>query len=197
MDNFGKEFGLAFLPLFVAIDAIGMLPVILGLLEESTPAERVRIINIALATATVLGFGFLFLGLAILRFLDIEVEHFAIAGGIVLLGLALKDLVGGGLEYEVEKRELIAVVPIGTPLTAGPATLATLLLLSDRLHDGAVALAFITNIAVAWLIFRFADRVAGFLGKGGLRAMSKIANLLLAAIAVRLIVDGVITAFNL
>jgi len=196
-EGFGKEFLLAFVPLLVAIDAIGTLPIVLGLLEGSAPKERMRLINIALATATVLGFAFLFLGQAVLGLLDIEVDHFAIAGGIVLLALALRDLVGGRLVDVPDRREMIAVVPIGTPLTAGPGTLATLLLLSDRYGDGAVALAFVANIAAAWLIFRFADVVTAVLGKGGLRAMSKIANLLLAAIAVRLMVDGVIQAFDL
>jgi multiple antibiotic resistance protein len=195
--NFAKEFALAFVPLFVAIDAIGTLPIVLGLMEESKEPERVRIINIALMTAAVVGFAFLFLGKAVLRFLDIEVEHFAIAGGLVLLALALKDLTGTGMVDRPDRQEMIAVVPIGTPLTAGPGTLATLLLLTDRLNDGAVALAFIANIVAAWLTFRFGDPVARVLGRGGLKAMSKIANLLLAAIAIRLVVDGVTKAFDL
>ncbi len=195
--SFGKEFALAFVPLFVAIDAVGTLPIVLGLLEDSKQAERARIINIALMTAAAVGFAFLFLGRAVLRFLDVEVEHFAIAGGLVLLALALKDLTGAGMVEKPERQEMIAVVPIGTPLTAGPGTLATLLLLTDRYNDGAVALAFIANIVAAWLTFRFADPVARVLGKGGLKAVSKVANLLLAAIAIRLVVDGVNKAFDL
>lgn len=197
VESFGKQFLLSFLPLLVAIDVIGTLPILMGLLEPSTRSERRRIIDIALFTALALGFAFLFVGKAVLRFLDVEVEHFAIAGGLVLFGLAVQDILGRSVEQPPERQEMLAVVPIGTPLTAGPATLTALLLLGDKFSVGAVALAFIGNIALAWVTFSFANAVVGFLGQGGLRAMSKIAHLLLAAIAVRLVVEGIQKAFNI
>ncbi len=196
MESYGKEFLLAFLPLFVAIDAIGTLPLILGIIQEIPFKQRARITNIALLTATSLGFAFLFLGKWILRFLGIEVEHFAIAGGLVLLVLAIKDIVGSGFIDVPEKQEMLGVVPLGTPLTAGPATLATLLLLTDRYGVGVVAPAFLVNIGIAWLVFTFGPGIARILGKGGLRALSKISSLLLGAIAARLILGGLKAVFN-
>lgn len=199
MDPYGKEFLLAFFPLLVAIDAIGTLPILLGILEPATRPQRLRTINIALLTALALGLSFLFLGHALLRFLDIEVEHFAIAGGIVLLAIALGEMLGSGFlrQQPPDAHEMLAIVPIGTPLTAGPGTLATLLLLSDLYSYAVVVPAFIANIAIAWLVFNYGSHIARFLGKGGLRATSKIAALLLAAIAVRLTVEGIKRAFNI
>lgn len=197
MDSFGKEFLLSFVPILVAIDALGTLPVLLGIIETSPRAERLRVINVALLTALVLGLAFLFLGRSALRFMDIEVQHFAIAGGLVLLALAIRDMIGSAPVQQPERRELMAVVPIGTPLTVGPATLATLLLLSDQYSVSVVVLAFVANLALSWLVFAFGNHLAGFLGQGGLRAVSKIAHLLLAAIAVRLVVEGVRVVFDI
>ncbi|MSQ25331.1 MAG: MarC family protein [Dehalococcoidia bacterium] len=190
VDSYGKDFLLSFVPLLVAIDAIGTVPIILALSEGSSRWERFKMVNIALFTALTLGLGFLFAGRTLLRFLSIEVDHFAIAGGIVLLVLAIKDLVGQSSYQIPDKREMIAVVPIGTPLTVGPATLATLLILSDQSGYDVVLPAFVANIAIAWVVFLLAGLFAAFLGKGGLQALSKVSHLFLAAIAVRLIVTG-------
>ena len=190
VDSYGKDFLLSFVPLLVAIDAIGTVPIILVLSEGSSRWERFKMINIALLTALTLGLGFLFAGRTLLHFLSIEVDHFAIAGGIVLLVLAIKDLVGQSSYQIPDKREMIAVVPIGTPLTVGPATLATLLILSDQSGYSVVLPAFVANIALAWAVFLLAGVFAAFLGKGGLQALSKVSHLFLAAIAVRLIVTG-------
>ncbi|MBI4234183.1 MAG: MarC family protein [Chloroflexi bacterium] len=190
MVSFFRDVGLAFVPLFVAIDAIGTIPVVISLTQDVTARQRARMVNIAILTAVSVGVGFLFLGKSVLRLLDISVAHFAIAGGLVLLILALRDLTGGKLLDTPVKEELIEVVPIGTPLTAGPATIATLLLLSDQYPVGAVLLSFALNLVVAWAMFHQAGAITGFLGQGGLKAVSKVASLLLAAIAVRMIFQG-------
>ena len=87
--------------------------------------------------------------------------------------------------------QMLGVVPIGTPLVAGPATLTTLLVLVGQYGIAVVVLAFVLNLAVVWLIFSQANRIAQFLGTGGLRATAKIASLLLAAIAVKMIRQGI------
>ncbi|MCH7553195.1 MAG: MarC family protein [Chloroflexi bacterium] len=197
MDSYGKEFLLAFLPLFVAIDPLGNLPIVLGVTKEMNLRQRLRVINIAIATALVLGLAFLFLGKALLRFLDIEVEHFAIAGGLVLLVVSIRELIGVGFVEMDAEQEMMAVVPIGTPLLAGPAVLASLLLLNDQYSEGVVVPAFLSNMFVAFVIFGLGNVVAGVLGKGGLRAISKVAALLLSAIAVRLIVVGIDDTFSI
>ena len=195
MVEFLKDLGLAFIPLFVAMDAVGTLPILLGLSENMAPKERTRMVRYAMITALGLGLGFIALGKIVFWLLGIEVFDFLVAGGLILFILAARELL-------VERRGeqiptdggMIGVVPLGTPLIVGPAVLTTLLLLIDRYQGAlgvtAVVIAFCINLAIAWLIFAQGNRIAGFLGRAGLRAASKIAMLLLAAIAVMMIREG-------
>jgi multiple antibiotic resistance protein len=187
---FLKDAGLSFFPLFVAIDPIGGLALTLGLLRQSSPTERRQIAGISTLTAAVIGLLFLLLGRTALLLLGIGVAHFAIAGGIVLLALALQEIVGIRSSGPLVREELVEVVPIGTPLLAGPATITALLLLGDLYGLGPVLAAFALNLLIAWAIFRYGLQVASFLGRGGLLAFSKIMSMFLAAIAVRLIIQG-------
>jgi multiple antibiotic resistance protein len=182
---------LSFVPLFVAIDALGTLPAVIRLSEGMGRRERLRLVNVAIFTASAVGLVFLFMGRAILRVLAISVGHFAVAGGLLLLAFSVRDLVMGKMVDEPSKEEMVAVVPIGTPLTVGPATLTTLFLLSDQYKLPIVLVAFALNMAAAWLIFLQASAISSFLGRGGLRAVSKVASLLLAAIGVRMIFRGI------
>lgn len=193
--SFGKELALTFVPLFVAIDAMGNVPIVLGLTEDMNVAQRAKVVNIALITAALLGLAFLFAGKYILEFLGISVSHFAIAGGIILLSLSVRDIVTGKMMETPVKQELMAIVPIGTPLTVGPATLTTLLLLNQDYRMGVILLAFALNMMATWMILVSGNRIAGFLGQGGMRAFSKVASLLLAAIAVRMAVRGFADVF--
>lgn len=191
MAEFFGHVGLSFVPLFVAVDALGAVPVVLALFSGETSQARNRMVRIATITAGAVGLLFLFLGQFVLEYLAISVSHFAIAGGIILMVLALRELVGGGGGEVIIKEELSEVVPIGTPLLAGPATITTLLVLADSYRLGAVLTAFVINLLLAWVILRYSGGIAAFLGRGGLRAASKIAYMFLAAIAVRMVVQGV------
>ncbi len=126
MAGFWDSLVLSFVPLFVAIDAVGTLPAVIRLSEGMGRRERLRLVNVAIFTAAAVGLVFLFLGRAILRLLAISVGHFAVAGGLLLLAFSMRDLVMGKMVDEPSKEEMVAVVPIGTPLTVGPATLTTL-----------------------------------------------------------------------
>jgi multiple antibiotic resistance protein len=191
MSGFWNSLVLSFVPLFVAIDALGTLPALIRLSEGMGRRERLRMVNIAIVTAVAVGLIFLFLGRAILRLLGISVGHFSVAGGLLLLAFSIRDLVMGKMVDEPSKEEMVAVVPIGTPLTVGPATLTTLFLLSDQYRLPIVLLAFALNMVAAWLVFFQASVISGFLGRGGLRAVSKVASLFLAAIGVRMIFRGI------
>lgn len=192
MSQWAKEFVLIFVPLFIAIDAIATLPIVLTLQRDMNSRERRKMVHLAIATASVLGVIFLIIGKLVLRLLDIKVGHFAIAGGLVLLALALRDLVMGHMVEETPERdEMLAVVPLGTPLTVGPATLTTLLLLSDEYSMWSVLLPLAVNLALAWVIFQQGETVTRILGQGGIRGVAKVMSLLLAAIAVRMIFRGI------
>jgi multiple antibiotic resistance protein len=190
--NFFREVGLSFIPLFVAIDAVGGLPIILAITKDEQEQQRSRTLRYAILTAFGLGMGFLALGRFIFSVLDITPSDFLIAGGVVLLVLSIKDIITGKMVESGGTEQVMGVVPIGTPLVAGPATLTTLLILVEQYGTGPVVVALVLNLALAWLVFSQANRVARFLGTGGLQAAAKVASLLLAAIAVKMIREGVL-----
>ena len=189
MNNSLQNFILTFVPLFIVIDALGILPFVISMSEDMSRQERRKMINVATITATIVGLVFLFFGQLILRAMSISVGSFAIAGGIILLALSIKHMTTGRM-MELIKEEMVAVVPIGTPLTVGPATITTLLLLATQYPLYMVLLAFALNMLIAWAIFMVGEQIAHFLGQGGLKAVSRVFSLLLAAIAVTMIIHG-------
>jgi multiple antibiotic resistance protein len=184
-----QNFVLTFVPLFIVIDAVGNLPFVISLSDEMSARERSVMIRSAVITATAVGFFFLFLGQLVLNAMGISVGSFAIGGGIILLVLSVNYMIGSR-SLDIIKEEMVAVVPIGTPLTVGPATIATLLLLATQFPIYYVVISFALNILIVWLIFRASTYIMRFLGRGGVRAISKISSLLLAAIAVNMIIKG-------
>jgi len=189
-----QEFGLTFVPLFVAMDAIGVLPILVPLTQDMKAKERSRTVLLAVITALGLGLGFVAIGKGIFLFLGIDVSDFLVAGGLILFLLAAKDLITGKM-IETQASvgaDMLGVVPIGTPLVVGPAVLTTLLILVDQYSIIIVIISFILNLAIGWLLFAQANRVVAFLGQGGVRATSKIVSLFLAAIAIKMIRQGVL-----
>jgi len=189
MGSLLQNFVFTFVPLFIVIDALGTLPFVISLSEDMIRQQRRRMIHLAVLTATVLGLFFLFLGQFILKLMGISVGSFAIAGGIILLVFAIKYMTTGHM-VEAIKEELVAVVPIGTPLTVGPATITTLLLLATQFPLYMVLISFALNMAITWVIFLWGEQVTRFLGQGGLKAISRVFSLLLAAIAVSMVLHG-------
>ena len=189
MSDLWQNFLLTFVPLFIVIDALGNLPFVISLTEDCNHTERARIINIATFTAAAVGLVFLFLGQAILHAMNISVGAFAIAGGIILLVFAVRYMTSGHM-VEVIKEEMVAVVPIGTPLTVGPATITTLILLATQFSIFMVLFSFALNVLINWLIFMSSRFFIRFMGRGGLRAISRVFSLLLAALAVNMMIRG-------
>ena len=186
-----QNFILTFVPLFIVIDALGNLPFVVSLSEGLTRKERLKLVHTSVLTAAAVGLVFLFFGQFILNVLNISVGSFAIAGGIILLILSIKYTTTGRM-VEAIKEEMVAVVPIGTPLTVGPATITTLLLLVSQFPDYLyiVLISFLLNMLVTWLIFLLSNQIVRFMGHGGLRAVSRVFSLLLAAIAVSMVIRG-------
>ena len=183
------DFVMTFVPLFIVIDAFGNLPFLISAGQDMDRQQQRKVVNYAVLTATVVGLVFLFLGQFILNVMGIAVEEFAIAGGIVLMVLSIRYMMTGHM-VTVVKEELVAVVPIGTPLTVGPATIATLLLLAGKFPLYMVLISFALNMLITWVIFLVSQKIAGFMGEGGLRATSRVFSLLLAAIAVSMVIRG-------
>ncbi|WP_243359903.1 MarC family protein [Fundidesulfovibrio terrae] len=185
------EFWACFVPLFVAVDAVGVLPLFLGFTRGMGRREMAPLIFKSVLSATLVAGAFVLFGTELLVMLGITVDDFMVAGGAVLFVIALSDLVSlGGVREPVSPGDL-GVVPLGIPLIAGPAVLTTAML-QRELHGVAMTLAALAaNTALAGAVFSAAGPLNRVLGVTGAKIVSKIANLLLAAIAVMLIRRGV------
>lgn len=183
------QFLLAFVPLLVAMDPIGLPPLFVAMTRGLADDHIRRVTRQAVLTAAVVAIGFMFAGQALFRALGIGVADFQVAGGLVLLIMALRDLAGTSATPPPSPDDF-GVVPLGMPLITGPATLAALLV-QFEVHGAALALsAFVCNLALVYLALRFAHQLQRLIGVTGLKAASKIILLLLAAIAVHMIRRG-------
>lgn len=187
------DFWLCFVPLFVAVDALGTLPIFISLTVGFERARVRKIIWQSLVTAVVVAFTFLGVGKGIFTLLGVTVADFMIAGGTLLFLLSLRGLLLGEREQLSEAPESLGVVPLGVPLLAGPAVFTTSLLLVDEYGFIPTTLALLANIAIAGVIFGSAARLMRVLGESGMRALSKIASLVLAAIAVMIVRKGIMS----
>ena len=179
---------LSFIPLFVAMDAFGILPIFVSLTEG---AERKATIRQSVITGLAVGLGFLAVGKTVFALLGITVSDFKIAGGILLLIFAVRDLIMGS-KMTVNSDSTMGVVPIGMPLIVGPAVLTSLLILVDAYHYLPTIASFVLNLCVVWIVFSQADLFIRLLGSGGTKAVAKIASVLLASIGVMMIRKGLV-----
>lgn len=190
-----RTFLLAFIPLFVAVDVVGVVPIYLGIGMPLDEAARRRLVFEATLTGAAVGLGFLLIGDAVLYFLGVTVGDFQVAGGLLLLVLSIYDLLHPELPLRRPGPHL-GVVPLGIPMIVGPAVLTTLLTVA-RTHGYAVTLtAFALNLIIVWVVLRWAPVIGRILGEAGARAIAKVSNLLLAAIAVTFIRQGVTAALG-
>ncbi len=183
-------FWLCFVPLFVAVDAVGVLPIYLSLTEGMDQARLRVVLMQSLITASVVALSFLGFGPALLAFLGVTVPDFMIAGGILLLSISLRDLLTGQKSQRQVDAETLGSVPLGVPLITGPAVLTTCILLAGMHGKWLTAAAVVVNIALAVLVFGFARPITRLIGRTGTKTVSKVASLLLTAIAVMLIRKG-------
>jgi multiple antibiotic resistance protein len=194
MIEFLKQIGLTFVPLFVAMDVIGVLPIMISLTDHLDKPQFGRMVRYAILSALGLGLVFLAVGKGIFSLMGIEVRDFLVGGGIILFLISAKDLITGKiLEGDLAAdAPLVGAVPIGIPLIVGPAVLTTLLLLVDQYQFFAVLVSFFLNLLIAWIIIAQMQRIMRFLGQGGVKVISKVAALLLAAIAIKMIRQGIV-----
>ena len=187
--NMLHKFFVAFIPMFVAIDAIGLVAIFITLAGDTPREQRQREGCIAIFTALCVSIGFIFLGKIVFTALGITVADFQVAGGLILLGIAGRELLNVAPANR-HPMDDFGVVPLGMPLIAGPALLTALLVLVDTVGLVFTIAALLANLAIVVLAFWNADFVARWMGRQGLRGVSKIVALLLAAIAVSLIRRG-------
>jgi multiple antibiotic resistance protein len=186
-----NNFWLCFVPLFVAVDAIGVLPMFLALTDGIERTRLRRLIVQSVITAGSVAVLFTAFGPLLLGFLGITVPDFMIAGGILLLAISLSDLLTGEKRQRQTDPQSLGAVPIGVPLITGPAVLTTCILQANTHGKLLTIVAVLSNIALAGVVFWFSEAIARVMGRSGAKAVSKVASLLLAAIAVMLIRKGI------
>jgi len=181
--------------LFVIVDPPGLLPVFLALTSKLEPRQRKR----AATRASAVAFGviaiFALFGRQILDYLQVSVPAMSVSGGLLLLLVALELLMGKTEDPTLHDGVNVAIVPLGTPLMAGPGAIVATMLAVQRQPDLAgyatVAAALIVVMALVWVFLRYADLIRAVLRESGTVLASRIAGLLLSAIAVQMVADGI------
>ncbi|OHB43137.1 MAG: hypothetical protein A2069_07710 [Planctomycetes bacterium GWB2_41_19] len=183
------NFLLAFIPLFIAIDVVGILPIFMSLVNGIEKPQKTKIVNQSVITALSVSIGFLALGKFVFSVLGIEIYDFKMAGGLLLLVFAINDL----LFSEKGKRTItptMGVVPLGIPLVVGPAVLTSIIVTVDTYGYIPTITSLAVNLAIVWIVFLKSNFIYRLMGEGGSKAFAKVASLLLAAIAVMMVRRG-------
>lgn len=196
-----QEFLMMLLPLLIIMDPWGNMPLFLSLTRHNSTAERRRMAAQACVASAVILAVFALAGEAMLRFFQISMPAFQIAGGLIFLIYALQLLalipsgIRGSAEEEEEgiRRENIALVPLATPLLAGPGAITAVLVWRQQIADDALIWLFLVIVsacAVVYGVLHFAGGLQRLLGVSGIRVITRLTGLLLAVIAVQFMVNG-------
>jgi multiple antibiotic resistance protein len=190
-----RFFGEVFVTLLVIMDPPGSVPVFLSLTGEQPRKARRRSADFAVLTALTVIVVFALFGQQVLEYLHITVPAVQVAGGLLLLLVALELLMGWGAEPATKDDVNISMVPLGTPLLAGPGAIAATIVFAKDVHQFSDGLALAAGIVavhvVLWLTLRFSTVILRVLGRSGVTLLTRIAGLLLSAIAVQLAADGI------
>ena len=197
----------AFLPLFVAINIPGILPLYIGMTETFTPDDRRQLLVRALLAALVLAVLMLFAGQVIFETLGITLNDLRVGGGLILLVIAVTDLAFGDtkdrrggkksdrkkLTDRVESEPIdLPVVPLGIPLIIGPGAITTILVTDGQFGWVVTLLSIAVNMLLVFVVFTFGPSLLRLFGPGTSKAIAKVASLFLAAISVAMIRAGVL-----
>lgn len=186
----------AFISLFVAIDAVGALPFLVGLTKNISPEDRKSLIYRSTASALLIGLTFIFGGRAIFNFLGITESDFRVAGGLLLIVFSIRDLLDSSSHQGAQAPTRVGIVPIAVPLMMGPAALATLMVGTEQYGFTITVLSLVLNLFIVWLMFSRAGQILKVLGNDVSDAITKIFSLLIAAIGVMLVRSGLIEMFG-
>jgi multiple antibiotic resistance protein len=186
----------SFLPLFVAINVLGLIPMYLALTEEMPAAERSRLTFQAVATASLIAVLILFAGQLIFSVLGITVNDLRVGGGLILLVLSISNLIFGDYRRrdptrDAEPGDTIGVVPLGIPLIMGPAAITSVLVSREAYGYLPTLTSLVVNMVLVFLVLAFAPYIGRFIGPAVSRAFAKVASLFLAAISVALVRAGI------
>ncbi len=204
MNSYGYVFTSTVLTLWVILDPPGLLPVFLGLTRRMSPRQR----NVAARRATLVALAvtglFGLFGRFILNYLHVSVPALQVSGGLLLLLVALQLLTGHFDEPSAddapEANVNVAIVPLGTPLLAGPGVIVAIMVAvqasSTLIGYIVVAVALLTAMLGVFLTLRFAEVIRRVLREAGITLLTRIAGLVLSAIAVQMMADGILGFMN-
>jgi multiple antibiotic resistance protein len=190
-----KLFGTVFVTLLVITDPPGMVPIFVALTSPLSAKARNRAAWQAVALALGVIVAFAVAGQTILDYLHIQLPALQAAGGLLLILVALELLTGKTDDPTKEATSNIALVPLGTPLLAGPGAIVATMLFVQRAHGFTdylqIAAGILLVMVTVWLVLRFSGIIVRILRPGGIEVLTRIAGLLLAAIAVQLMADAI------
>jgi len=176
--------------LFIIVDPLGNIPIFISLTENLRRENRRKVFNTATITGFVLLLAFALAGKEILNFFGITLQSFMIAGGILLLIIAIRILVMGGWEEPHITPESVGVVPIAVPLLAGPGAITTAIFNLQEFGILITTISIIIVFTIVWLVLRYIEPIYKVLGKNGSVVVARVMALLIAAIAIQYIING-------
>lgn len=181
-----------FFGIFVVMDSLGNLPVFLIFMKGLKNNKRYEMVKKTVIVAAIILFAFLFLGSSILDFFSIDMMSFKVAGGLILLIYGLKLVLGLKIAEKRAESYKLAVVPLATPLITGPGTITTIMIYSSTYGFLTTFLGSVINIILVYIILLNVEKIHKFLGVQGSDALSRIMGLILTAIAVTFIRQGLV-----
>lgn len=185
----------AFITLFIIFDPIGNIPLFQSFTVNMDEKKKGKIINSSVTTALIILIFFGIAGAYILQLFGISMNDFRIAGGILLFIMSLEGLLGKE-EARWMNREDVAIVPLATPLMAGPGSIYTVMYLMQTPNGPFIAFfAMFANIALQWVMLKYSSKMMRLLGKTGSTIVSRIMAFILSAIAIGMIRAGLMGAY--
>lgn len=176
------------------MDLMGALPMFLLLSEKLSKRDREKAVNEVLAVAVLLLILFVFAGGQVLDYFGISLGSFQVAGGLILVTLGLRIILGLPLEAQEKRveRYQFAAVPMATPLIIGPGTITVVIILVGQYGYIPVLVAGVLNLLLLWLVFKNALRVYNFVGHQGVEIISRLMGIIFTALAVEFVKEGVL-----
>jgi len=185
-----SELTRAVIALFIIVDPLGNIPIFVGLTDKMSDAQRKKTYNTAVLVGAALLLVFAFTGQEILTLFGLSIYSFEVAGGILLLIIAIRILISGFHET-AESPESLGAVPIAIPLLVGPGAITTTIFNLQSYGTPITIFSVVIVLALTWVILKFINGIYKILGKTGSVVIARVMALLIAAIAVQYILTGV------
>ena len=184
-----------FVTLFVIMDPPGATPIFLALVSDKSPKERIRLAWQAAAISLVVIASFALFGQFVLEYMKVSMEALQAAGGLLLLYVSLQLLTGRIDEIDASTNKNVALVPLGTPLLAGPGAIVATMIFVKQVDSPAYAVGLIAAVVAVHITIAIAlmasTKILAIIKDSGVTLVARIAGLLLAAIAVQMLADAI------